>query len=496
MSLSDLEFAFFFPAVFALYWLLPRRAAVQNVVLLLASFVFYATWNLRLLPVLLIATGVDYAVGRYLGANPLEGRDLDEAAEARVRRRRKWALGVSIAFNLGLLGYFKYAGFFTQSLDDLLTAFGLPSALPVLRIALPLGISYYTLQKLGYVLDVYYERIEPCLDPLAFTTFTSFFPQLIAGPITRARLMLPQFQAARHLTPALVASGARTFLLGYAMKAYVADWLARACVDPVFADPARYTPLSLWIGLLSYAGQLFCDFGGYSIMAIGVGRLLGIELPQNFNYPYISSSLAEFWRRWHMSLNNWLFDYLFAPLTTGRSWFRSRMGAGFIVVFLVSGLWHGAMWTFVLWGLFHGLALAVHHRYDGFYKKLCRKDRRWVARRNALGYVLASWAVTQLFFVLTLVPFRAPSVDAMVDFAIGLFVPTGTVRLDLGQVNLVFCAVFLLAYHLLEVGRGPRVQAAFDRLPAPVRGVAYGLVIVFLFVFVPVGASTFIYAQF
>ena len=173
MSLSDLEFAFFFPAVFALYWVLPRRAAVQNVVLLLASFIFYATWNLRLLPVLLVATGVDYAVARWLGANPLEGRDLDEAAEARVRRRRKWALGVSIVFNLGLLGYFKYAGFFTQSLDDLLTAFGLPSAIPVLRVALPLGISYYTLQKLGYVLDVYYERIEPCRDLLAFTTFTS-----------------------------------------------------------------------------------------------------------------------------------------------------------------------------------------------------------------------------------------------------------------------------------------------------------------------------------
>lgn len=222
-------------------------------------------------------------------------------------------------------------------------------------------------------------------------------------------------------------------------------------VDPVFAAPSGYATGVRWTSLFGYAAQLFSDFAGYSLMALGTGKLFGLTLPDNFHHPFLSKSLAELWRRWHISLNTWLFDYLFVPLTTGRSWFRGRTGAGFLVVFLVSGLWHGATWTFVLWGLAHGVALAGHHAYDQWYKGRCRKDRRWVTARKSRPYALASWFVTQLFFV---------------------------------------------GYHLLEVGPGPVWKARFLALPAPLRGVAYGLALAFLFIYVPLGASTFIYAQF
>jgi len=445
--------------------------------------------------VLAAAVAVSFGAGLGIGAVAVPSAEGPEAASA--KRKRKAILAVAIAAELGLLGVFKYAGFFAESMNALLSALGVPDAMPVLRLALPLGISYTTLIQVGYLLEVYWERAPACRDPLAYSVFVGFFPQLIAGPIGRARVLLVQYAVPRRLSPDTLASGAGAFLLGFVMKSFVADWIAPRVVDPVFADPSAFGPVALWIALLGYATQLFCDFAGYSLMAIGTGRLFGLELPENFRYPFLSKSLAEFWRRWHMSLNTWLFDYLFAPLTTGRSWFRGRAGAGFLVVFLVSGLWHGATWTYVLWGLAHGIALAIHNAYDEWYKRRCRKDRRWVAARKSTPYVLASWAITQVFFVLTLVPFRAANLGAAGDFASGLLGLGGGRGLDqrLG-LQAAACVAFFAAYHLLEVGPGPAWKQRFAVLPAPVRGVAYGLVLAFLFVYVPVGASTFIYGQF
>lgn len=388
MSLAEVEFAFFFPAVFLVYWLLPRRATWQNAVLLAASYLFYASWNPRLLPLLALSTAVDYWVARYLGR---ELRPGDAAAKPGHEHGRSAALGLSLACNLGVLGYFKYAGFFAESLNALLTAIGLPGSLPVLRLALPIGISFYTVQKIGYVLDVYYGRLEPCRSGLSFATFVAFFPQLLAGPITRGGPMLPQFSAPRRLTPEAVSSGAATFLIGLVLKAYVADLLARELVDPVFAAPGEYARGAHWAALLGYAAQVFGDFAGYSLMAIGVGRLLGFELPRNFNYPFLSTSLPEFWQRWHITLNTWLFDYLYGPLVTSRSFLRGRLDLCFLLVFGVSGLWHGATWSFVLWGVWHGLGLAAHRRWDEFYRGLCRKDRAYVALRRSTGYAAGAW---------------------------------------------------------------------------------------------------------
>jgi alginate O-acetyltransferase complex protein AlgI len=483
VSLIGIEFILFFPAVFLLHWLFPRRAAWQNSILLLASIVFYATWNWRMLPILGGAVAVSYGAGRLLTGT--------------VPGRRKAILICAIAAELGLLGLFKYAGFFATSLNALLGSLGIPDAMPILRIALPLGISYTTLIQVGYLLDVYWERSPASRDPLAYAVFVAFFPQLIAGPIVRTRAMLPQYEAPRSLSPEVFAAGASTFLTGFMLKAFVADWLAPRVVDPVFADPGSYGAPSLWIALFGYATQLFCDFAGYSLMAIGTGRFFGLELPENFRYPLFSTSLAEFWRRWHITLNTWLFDYLFAPLTTGRSWFRGRAAMGFLVVFLVSGLWHGATWTFVLWGLFHGMALAVHFHYDEAYKRLCRKDRKWVTRRRSRPYVVAAWFVTQSFFLMTLLPFRAPDLASLATFAKGMVGMGGNGRLDEHfGIQAALVVMVFAAFHLVEIGPGPFLKSRFMALPAPARGVCYGLLIVFLFVFVPVGASTFIYAQF
>ena len=493
MSLAEIEFAFFFPALLLVYWLLPRRTNWQNALLLAASYLFYASWNPRLLTVLLLSTAVDYLVARYLARQPTVA---EAAKQQDGRRGRRAALSLSLACNLGLLGYFKYAGFFAESLNALLGALGLPDALPVLRIALPVGISFYTLQKIGYVLDVFYGRLEPCRSALAFATFVAFFPQLLAGPITRGGPMLPQFSAPRRLTPQAVSSGASAFLLGFVLKAYVADLLARELVDPVFAAPGAYARGAHWAALLGYAAQVFGDFAGYSLMAIGVGRLLGFELPQNFNYPFLSKSLPELWQRWHITLNTWLFDYLYGPMVTSRGLLRGRLDLGFLLVFGASGLWHGATWTFVFWGVWHGLGLAAHRRWDEFYRGLCRKDRSYVVLRRSAGYAAAAWLLTQSFFLLSLVPFRAPSLAAAGSFARGLLSAPGERWPELPPVSLALCAAFLLGYHLLALSRGRGAWERFVALPGPIRGMAYGLIVVFLLLFVPKGAGTFIYAQF
>ena len=489
MSLSGVEFFWFLPAVLLVHWLLPRRAGLQNAALLLASAVFYASWNVRLLPLLGAAIALSYGAGRLL--QPADG-EVPAAS-----RRRRWILAAALAAQLGLLGVFKYAGFFTASLADLLAALGLPDALPVLRLALPLGISYTTLIQVGYLLDVYHGRAPACRDPAAYGLFVGFFPQLLAGPIVRTAAMLPQYLAPRLPDPALLARGAAAFLTGAALKGYAADWLARWIVDPVFADPGRFGAGALWLGLLGYALQIFCDFAGYSLLAIGTGNLLGLSLPPNFRFPFLSTSLGEFWRRWHMSLNLWLFDHLFVPLTTSRTWFRGRVAAGFLVVFLVSGLWHGATWTFVLWGLVHGVALAVHARYDAFYKGLCRRDRRWVARRRSGPYLAVAWLATQSVFVLSLVPFRCDSLEGAATYARGLLGLGGdAAHGQAGAFHLWAIVVLLAAWHLVEEGPLAGLKARFLALPAPVRGLGYGLAVLWLLLFTPVGASTPIYGRF
>ncbi len=495
MIFGSAAFLFFFPVVLLVHWLVPRVAAAQNAVLLAASYAFIWCWNPKLLAVFVLSTAVNFAVA--LGFEPpLPDAPADPLRQRRARR----ALAFGIGWDLMQLVVFKYLGFFATSLNDLLSLVGASARLPVVQVVALVGLSFWTLTKIGYLIDVYYGRIRACRSPLQFATFVAFFPQLMAGPIVRGRNLLPQYAEPRALSLEAVRTGAGLFFLGFFMKFYVADYLGHWIVDPVFANPAKWNALSHWLAFVGFAVQVFDDFGGYSFMALGLGRLLGIELPLNFDHPFRSRGLMELWRRWHITLNNWLFDYLYYPLTTGQGFFRGKLDLGFLVVFAVSGLWHGATWTYVLWGALQGVGLTVQRRWDERMKQLCRRDRAWVARRKSNPYALAGWALTTVFFVLSLVPFRAPTAAAAASFVKGMLGLQGSRIVVQGGAatyfNLLVCFGFVAAYHLLDLDRLRVWRERLFAVPAPLRGFAYGIVIVFLLVFMPVGAGTFIYANF
>lgn len=489
MSLHQVEMWFFLPLMLLLYWAGSGRRVWQNAVLVLGGYFFYWTWDPRLVWVLALATGVDYLLGRWMGL--AQGKP----------GHRKAALGLSLVYNLGQLAWFKYMGFFAHSFNDLMQGLGLSVSLPILQIALPLGLSYFTFGKLAYTIEVYYRRTPVCRSLLDFAAWVSFFPQLTAGPIVRPRQLLPQLEKGRRPHASLFAAGARAFLLGFLLKAYVADWLGPHMVAPVMDQPEGYGAGARWLALISYAVQIFGDFAGYSAMAIGLGRLFALELPENFNLPFLSQSMMEFWRRWHITLNTWLFDYLYGPLTMSRGWWRGRLDLGFLVVFGLCGLWHGAAWGFVLWGLLHAAALVVERRWGQFYKTLCRKDRAWVQRRRSWWYATVAWALTQLWFVLTLVPFRLHEPSALGGYLWGLLTATGD-KLPPGLEglrqwqHLAVIAAFLLLYHASERPLGKALWERFQASPLLLRGLVYGLVILYLFIFAPVSEGTFVYADF
>jgi alginate O-acetyltransferase complex protein AlgI len=479
MSFTEVELGFFLIPALVLYWMLPRRRWVQNAFLIVLSLVFYATWNWRLLWVLLVGVTLDYFVMQWLG-------------QRTSPRARKVALALSFTYGLGSLAFFKYEHFFADSINRLF-----PSAsLPVLHMLLPLGLSFYTLQRVGLVLDVYWDRCKAPASFLDFMLFSIFFPQLTAGPISRGHELLPQLGEPRRLDPTIFANGASSFLLGYILKGWAADTIGGAWVDPVFASPGDFNRMSHLFATVGYPLQVFADFAGYSLMAIGVASFFGIRLPTNFDNPFLSRSLPELWRRWHITLNRWLFDYLFTPLTTGRGWFRGRFDIALMLTFLVSGLWHGAAWTFILWGMFHGVGMVVQRNWDEYYRKLCRKDRKFVKWRKSPLYQLGAWAITAAFFAFTLVSFRASSFQNFLSMMGGLLSSTGPRAVSTGWTGPVLAAFAIVALHALGSRRFSSWRDRFFALPAVVRGAVYGLVIVYLMIRVPVSAGAFIYQQF
>jgi D-alanyl-lipoteichoic acid acyltransferase DltB (MBOAT superfamily) len=365
MLFNSLIFALFLPVVFSLYWVAgSSRRRLQNAILLIASYVFYGWWDYRFLALILFSSAVDYMVGVALGAT-------------NHKRCRLFLVSLSLCLNLCLLGFFKYFNFFIDSLEGSLTAFGF-EAIPLrLNIILPVGISFYTFQTLSYSLDVYRRKISPTRDIVAFFTFVSFFPQLVAGPIERASNLLPQFTNSRRFDEDAAVDGFRQMLWGYFKKMVVADGCA-ATVNQFFSNPSEYSASSLLLGAVLFSFQIYGDFSGYSDIAIGTARLFGFSLSQNFAYPYFSSNVIQFWKRWHISLSTWFRDYLYIPMGGGYAsgW---RFFRNIIVVFLVSGLWHGANWTFLLWGLFHAMIFIASKLWLGsgtcsFLKKLFGKS--------------------------------------------------------------------------------------------------------------------------
>lgn len=487
MSFIEVEFFYFAPVVFVLHWLLPPRPRWQNVFLVITSAVFYAASSWKLYALLFSGATLDYCIVQYI-------EKLTGNREKQPLRRT--ALLLSLVVSLGSLAYFKYCGFFVDSVIQLLNSVGIGAGRNIaLHVLLPLGISFYTLQRVGAVLDVYWERATIRESYLEFLLFSSFFPQLTAGPISRCSELLSQLGKPRYLTVGNVADAAGAFFMGYILKGLVAEHIGSYWVDPVFAASAEYNRLSHLVAVVGYAAQVFSDFAGYSLMAIGVAKFFGIDLPVNFNFPFLSRSLPELWRRWHITLNRWLFDYIFTPLTTSRTWFRGRLDAALMMTFIASGIWHGAAWTFVLWGLMHGIGMVVQRNWDERYRQLCRKDKKYVSIRKSAGYSAAAWALTIGFFIASLLPFRAPTAKAAGRFVREIFSQSGTQSVHIGALTLL-CFSVVVAYHVLELAAFRRVRDGFFRLPSPVRGVVYGLVVAFLLLKVPTGTGTFIYQQF
>ncbi len=342
MLFNSLDFFIFLPIVFTLYWFInSKNTYLQNLVLLFASYIFYGWWDYRFLSLIALSTIIDYWVG-------LKVYNTD-----RVSRKRMF-LWLSLAFNLGLLGFFKYFNFFVDSFATSFSFLGLKmSNVWTLNIILPVGISFYTFQTLSYSLDIYKGKMIPTKDFISFATFVSFFPQLVAGPIERASNLLPQIVNSRKFNYSEASGGLKLILWGLFKKVAIADSLA-PIVDDIFTNYEIYPSSTLFMGALLFGFQIYGDFSGYSDMAIGTAKLFGIELMSNFKFPYFSRNIGEFWRRWHISLSTWFRDYIYIPL--GGSRVKKALAArNIFIIFLISGLWHGANWTFVIWGLFHAL---------------------------------------------------------------------------------------------------------------------------------------------
>jgi len=341
MLFNSLEFLLFLPLVLLLYWFgAKRNSRIQNILLVAASYFFYGWWDWRFLSLIVISSVVDYTVGLTLGKTEKE-------------QKRRWLLFASVLVNIGFLGFFKYFNFFAESFAEAFTFFGRPVEAGRLHIILPVGISFYTFQTLSYSIDVYRRKLNPSNDPVAFFAFVSFFPQLVAGPIERATNLLPQFTRRRTVTYDQLADGFRQILWGFFKKVVIADNCARI-VNDIFSNYSEYSGSTLLLGAVLFAFQIYSDFSGYSDIAIGTGRLFGFKLVRNFAFPYFSRDIAEFWRRWHISLSSWFRDYVYIPLGGSRGSLGNKI-RNILIIFIVSGFWHGANWTFIIWGALHAL---------------------------------------------------------------------------------------------------------------------------------------------
>lgn len=419
MSFASLSYIVFLPLVWSIYWLLQRRHSLQNLFLLVASYVFYGWIDWRIVPLFfcisLIAYGAAIGIEKFRNIN-----------------RRKLYLWGSVVLILANLALFKYFNFFVVSIGSFLGAVGLHCDLPTLHLVLPIGISFYTFQALGYVIDVYYERQKPTRDVVAFLTFISFFPQLVAGPIERAKDLLPQIERRRTVNYPKLVEGSRLILWGFFKKVVVADNCALA-VNEVWSTYAQQSGPTLVVAAVLFSFQIYCDFSGYSDIAIGTARLFGIRLSPNFDYPYSSTSVADFWRRWNMTLMSWFRDYIYIPLGGSRccKWKRLR---NTWTVFLISGLWHGANWTFVLWGVYNALLLVPHTLFRGAKQKL------QIPRRLK---IVGTFVLITFGWIL----FRAPSLSDAYSFASRLLVPGALAK---GKVALAYCLVFVVLEWLVK----------------------------------------------
>ena len=393
MIFTDWVFPLFLGVVFAVHWTLPR-GEIRLMWLLLASLVFYGWWDVRFLALIGFVILVSWAIALRVG-------DLDREPAS----RKRW-LVAGVAINLSVLGVFKYFGFFTDTAEAGLASIGIDPGWPLLNIILPVGISFYIFQAISYLIDVYRLQLNAEHRLRRVAVYISFFPQLVAGPIVRAAGFFPQMDHDRRLSHPLLAAGMKAFVLGLVYKAGLADNIAPV-VNEVFGNLDAYDNPALVGATIAFGAQIYFDFAGYSLMAIGVARWFGFYIPRNFDYPYLSTSIAEFWRRWHISLSSWLRDYLYIPLGGNRHG-EVKTYRNLFLTMLLGGLWHGAAWTFVVWGALHGAALSVHRRMT---RRADGSERPILG--GVAGFVFGL-VLTQVFVFAVWVPFRAETFGDMV----------------------------------------------------------------------------------
>lgn len=427
MLFNSIDFAIFLPIVFILYWFgTNKNLKLQNFLIVVSSYLFYGWWDWRFLSLIIFSTLIDYLVG--------VGLSKQESAT-----KRKVLLWTSIIVNLGFLGVFKYYNFFLDNFVTAFSFFGKEISASSLNFILPIGISFYTFQTLSYSIDVYKRKLEPTKDFIAFSAFVCFFPQLVAGPIERATHLLPQFYSRRKFEYNKAVEGMRQILWGLFKKVVIADNCAEYA-NLIFNNSDDYSGSTLALGALFFTFQIYGDFSGYSDIAIGTSKLFGFDLMQNFNFPYFSRNMAEFWRRWHISLSTWFRDYLYFPLggSKGSTWLRVR---NTLIIFIVSGFWHGANWTFVAWGALNALYIL-----PSIILKTNRNNITVVAENSFLPTLRDIFDIT-VTFALTVIAwifFRADNVTHAVTFIWKMF--TGKIQLDVNVPTKLICLILFLFF--------------------------------------------------
>ncbi len=475
MLFPTIDFALFFCLVFLGHWVLNHNARAWKWFMIGASYFFYAYWDARLVVLLLGVTVICQ-----LAAIVVAHQDQP--------RRRAWAMGIGVAATIAPLLFFKYYGFFTVNVTNTAAALGLPLSPPLIQVVLPIGVSFYTFMAISYVVDVYHRRF-PLASWIDVTLYLSFFPHLVAGPIVRPDELIPQLDVRRDARHVDVVGAGWLILGGLFKKVVIANFLAGAIVDQVFGEPTRHASLEIGVAIVAYAVQIYCDFSGYTDIAIGVAKMLGFQFPQNFDRPYSARSIQEFWRRWHMTLSRWLRDYLYIPLGGNRKG-TTRTYVNLLVTMLLGGLWHGAAWHFVVWGGLHGVFLAVGH-----WKQSMRERGMLATPPDTRFVAVLQWLSTFTLVCVGWVFFRADSVGSAVGMLARLLSFQG------GPTPLVTTPVLLaIAVGMLTqfVPRAPGavLRAAISRLqPAPM-GIAAAFALFAITTMGPRGVAPFIYFQF
>jgi D-alanyl-lipoteichoic acid acyltransferase DltB (MBOAT superfamily) len=471
-------FLAFFALVFVTYWLIPRRWPMARIwLLIVASFHFYAAWSKDLAFLVTSTTLADYLFGRLMNASPRP-------------RLRFMVMLSSITMNLGVLCYFKYRGFFLNELHSALLQIGYDPGygkIDVARIIIPFGISFYTFEAISYAVDVYRRKIAAEKSLARFMLFILFFPHLVSGPIVRAGDFLRQTRRPKRWNWVRVQVGVQLFLMGVFKKMAIADRMALFC-NPIFENPENYSTGACWIAVLAFSIRIYCDFSGYSDMAVGLAHLFGYKLTNNFDMPYLAANVSEFWRRWHISLSTWLRDYVFIPLggSRGSRWLNYR---NLMITMIVGGLWHGAAWSYVLWGALHGGMLVLHKQFKDYCEARPRLEAALLSPPGTALRVLVTFVCVSLCWVLFQPEIsRALTMyDHLFQFHVGSSLP-------LSARSLWYTAAFLLVCQLL--GRSGAWQRIQTHVPAPVLGVGYAVCLCSAMVLAPDTGTSFIYFQF